>query len=356
MAFFPRNPNERRYPGGSKHAADIIKNEGQPGLIMWKSPLEDFNDHSILVVAESEAALFYQDGTVQGEFTAGRYELTTSNYPFLGRLRNALTGGISSYHCEVYFVRLADTPEIRWGTDTPIQLRDPVLHIATSVQARGALQLRVEAPKLLLLKLAGVGKPMLDEQDLTAFVRNQMMERVKVIIAQGIAGTNAEILGIATRLSEFSQLIAPQVEALVSSYGLGLVSFAVQALDIPQDDPARKKLEEAFTDKSVMGILGDDWERQQQVDILKRMAENPGMGGFGAAGASFAMGNQMAGQFFSGTGAAGAAGGTGTAGAPFPKTTGAPGASGTSANFCPNCGTPHPAGARFCPNCGYRFA
>ena len=49
------------------------------------------------------------------------------------------------------------------------------------------------------------------------------------------------------------------------------------------------KMRNAQADKSVMGILGEDWAKQQQVEILKGIANNEG-GGVATAGAGLGMG------------------------------------------------------------------
>lgn len=80
-----------------------------------------------------EEAIFIKGGNIEEVFGNGTYKLSTENYPFISRLRNAFTGGISTFNCVVYFVRKADSQEIRWGTETPIQVRDKVWGIRTTI-------------------------------------------------------------------------------------------------------------------------------------------------------------------------------------------------------------------------------
>lgn len=122
MGLFNKNPNEAAYVGGKKHWADVIKNSGPGELLIWRQPEEDFNTNSTLIVMPGEEAIFIKGGTVEQVFENGNYKLSTENYPFISRLRNAFTGGVSTFNCVVYFVRKADSQEIRWGTETPIQV------------------------------------------------------------------------------------------------------------------------------------------------------------------------------------------------------------------------------------------
>jgi len=154
MGFFKRNANESAYVGGKKHFADVIKNTGAGELLVWRQPEEDFNNGSTLIVMPGEEAIFIKGGVIEQIFSNGTYVLSTDNYPFISRLRNAFSGGISTFNCVVYFVRKASGLEIRWGTESPIQLRDPVMQIMTSLQARGAYKVQVGDGAKFLTKLS----------------------------------------------------------------------------------------------------------------------------------------------------------------------------------------------------------
>ena len=101
MALFGKNPNETAYTGGKKHWADVIKNTGPGELLIWRQPEEDFNTNSTLIVMPGEEAIFIKGGNIEEVFGNGTYKLSTENYPFISRLRNAFTGGISTFRSSV---------------------------------------------------------------------------------------------------------------------------------------------------------------------------------------------------------------------------------------------------------------
>ena len=86
-----------------------------------------------------------------------------------------------------------------------------------------------------------------------------------------------------------------------------MVKFSIAAINIDDDELRRRydeigmdaiaKMRNAQADKSVMGILGDDWAKQQQVDILKGIANNESGGGIASAGAGLGMGMAAGGMF-----------------------------------------------------------
>ena len=86
-------------------------------------------------------------------------------------------------------------------------------------------------------------------------------------------------------LETIAVAMKPKLAEKLLDYGVEVVNFYVGAIDIPtkEEDADRAKLSEAFTDKSVMGVLGDDWSRQQSATILTNLANNPGSGGVAGA-------------------------------------------------------------------------
>ncbi len=307
MGIFSKNPNETAYNGGKKNWADVIKNTGNGELLIWRQPEEDFNTNSTIIVMPGEEAIFIKSGTVEQVFENGTYTLSTENYPFISRLRNAFTGGVSTFNCVVYFVRKAHSKEILWGTDSPIQVRDKLLGIATKLRARGAYKLQIDNPVKFLEKLIGNNIPFQFQEELNKYFINEFQSKIKSCIARAANESTQELLGIDSRLDEFSDAIAPFIKEILDDYGLKLAKFSISAIDI-DDNEIRKKYDEigmdaiakirnAQAEKSVFGILGDDWTRQQSVNILSDLANNPGAGGVAAAGAGLGMGFAAGGAF-----------------------------------------------------------
>ncbi len=305
MAFFKRNPNEARYYEGKKHWVDVLKNTAPEDFMIWRQPEEDFNNNSTLIVMPGEAAIFVNEGRIEEVFYSGTYRLSTENYPFLSRLRNSLSGGISAFHCVVYFVRAAHTMEIKWGTASPIEVRDKVLGIATKMRARGAYKVEVENPALFLNKLIGSRVPSTTEADLDRYFAQEFQSKIKSAISAAVQNRNGEILGIDSRMDELSQVIAPMLNGLMAEYGLRCAGFAISAIDVDDTELRRQydamgmdaiaKMRNAQADRAVMDLLGDKWEKQQSVYLMGQMIDNVGGGDGGAdsavsSGANLGMG------------------------------------------------------------------
>lgn len=91
---------------------EVIKYEGDNSTLIYKHPAEDFNTLSQLIVHESQETVFFSDGQALDSFKAGRYTLETKNIPLISKIRNLVSGGVSPFHVEVYFINLATMMDI----------------------------------------------------------------------------------------------------------------------------------------------------------------------------------------------------------------------------------------------------
>lgn len=293
---------------------DVIRNEtpqlnggaGDNTVLAWKFTGEDFFDKSQLIVHESEEAVFFRDGLALEVFPGGRYTLGTANYPFLTKLRSKLSEGKNAFTSQVYFVNKVHRLELKWGTDSPIQVRDPIWGIATKVTARGSYSIQIADSKKFLIKLIG-NVQLMTEQELSAFYRSAFSQYIKDAIADHLMTANEEILNVANKKSQLAGGIKGSLVPLLDDYGIELVDFYVASIDIPDDEYRAKvegsiadrqvKMQGALGDKGVMDVLGENWGRQQSAEILRDLANNPGAGGVAAAGAGLGLGMAAGGVF-----------------------------------------------------------
>ena len=347
MGLFNKNDEPK------KPVMSVLKNESPADVFMWQHPSEDFNTHSIVVVEPSEEVLFVIDGRIEHVLTGGgKYNLETENYPFLSKFRNRNTGGVSAFPCKVIFIRKEHATELKWGTPTPIQVRDPVYRISTTIQARGAYTLKIDDSSLFYTKFCG-NVVMVDREYVSQQFRSITSETIKTYLGNYIKESKEEILGICSKQSEVAAYLKSKLKPYVSEYGIELIDLFVEALDIPQNDPNRIKLDQLFVEKAGIAIQGDDWERIQKRDILLNLAQNDGGGNAAMIFGMNVLGNPNSPMTQLG---------------PNPGTTKCNMCGETivaDSQFCPKCGgkivkdkivcecgSSIPADSKFCPNCG----
>lgn len=334
-----------------KPVISVLKNESPADVFMWAHPSEDFNTNSVVIVEPSEEVLFIIDGRIEHVLSGGgKYNLQTENYPFLSKLRNKATGGVSAFPCKVVFIRKEHALELKWGTDSPIQVRDPVYLISTQIQARGSYTLKIDNASLFYTKLCG-NVLIVDREYVKQQFRTVTSESVKTYLGNYIKESKEEILGICSKQSEVASYLKTKLKPYMSEYGIELVDLFIDALDIPANDPSRMRLDELYTEKAGIKIQGDDWERIQKRDILLNLSQNEGSN----AGVIFGMNT-----FGNTAGLSDMSRPTGSVSCPSCMMS-VP----AESKFCPNCGSPVsasskcescggdvPAGSPFCPNCG----
>lgn len=297
MGLFSRNENEAAYVGGRKHWADVIKNSGDGSLLIWRQPEEDFNTNSTLIVMPGEQAIFINKGNIEQVFTNGTYKLSTQNYPFISRLRNVLTGGISTFNSVVYFVREADSEEILWGTPQPIRFGDRMLG-PVDIKAGGAYKICISNPQKFLVKLLGNNVDVETQDGLNRYFANEFAMHISSSINKTLRRLQdeqkIEVFNLIGDLVLLAEQVQPTLQEILEDYGIRLKSFSISRCKDHYADP---EIEKMITDKKRMQYLGSGWGAQQQVDILKDVANNPGAGGMAGLGAGLGAGFGMGGAF-----------------------------------------------------------
>ena len=391
MALFPKNPNEFLFPGGKKHFTEVIKND-QSGVdqIAYVNSQEDFNIGSTLIVGPGEQAIFLRDGQIVGEpFGPGRYVLETNNYPFVSRLVNAVSGGVSSFHCTVVFFRTVDSAPMGWGTATPIQVYDREFGLDADIRGYGQYILRVADPRALLVNLMGDNVSGMD----AAYIGQQL----EGIVVEAIRAAVAEVIGdamdagddVMNVLRHGRELKGSVCDAIAESsaldrYGLVLTSLSIMDLHVSRDSPYYKLRQQNAASRQKARDMGNfagaypnsAWSAQQSVEVMHHVADNPA-GGVASAAAGLGMGlgampvfGAQAADVFSGARPVASpqpagpscpqCGAPASPGSRFCSVCGAPlaasqpGVPAATPRFCASCGAELAAGANFCPSCGTR--
>lgn len=348
---------------------EVIKYEGDNTTLIYKHPAEDFNTLSQLIVHESQEAVFFSDGQALDSFKAGRYTLETKNIPLISKLRNLVSGGVSPFHTEVYFINLATMMDVAWGTPSQVTVKDPNYGYSYSAGASGSFGIKITDGRKLLINLVGTDS-MMSIATVQKYFKDLIITRVKNCIAIELSKYSYNVFN--QHLNEISDSVAVQVGSDIGEYGITILNFFVSAVSIKSDDLEElKKLDNSMAQKrfEAMGsrdaavieaeglakareIQGYTWQQEQQFDVSKTFAQNEG---FAANPANmmaqiplaFSMGNMMA-DNMSNTMSTQPAAGPATAQPSGQGAADEPGA----AMKCGKCGTSLPSGAKFCFQCG----
>lgn len=313
----------------------VIKYEGNNDTFVWKSPIENFNTGSQLIVHESQEALFFLNGQALDLFGPGRHTLETQNIPLLRKALNRATGDKTPYTCSIYFINKVEQMAIKWGTDSQVQYIDPTYNFPLSIGASGEMTMRVEDSRKLILKLVGAERN-LSQDNLTKKLRAFLMVKMKPLLARTMLKGEVSIFTIESQIDVLSEVMHASLLNYFNDYGLALERFFITNIARPDGDrsfekfkdlyyrqygdvaeaklrqevglidettAARRRVIESEGIAAKRQIEGYTYQEERGLDVAEKVAENPGVGtmtsagmGIGlAAGVAGAVGGKVAG-------------------------------------------------------------
>ena len=314
-----------------KQFIDVIQwTEADDSVLAYRFPMRDMEIQmgAQLVVRETQAAVFVNEGRIADVFGPGRHRLDTQNLPLLTNLQHWDKLFESPFKSDVYFVSTRLRLNQRWGTQTPVTVRDAEFGIAR-IRAYGTYAYRIVDPVRFHTEVSGT-REVYAMQELEGQLRNLAVTRM----SDTLAGSGIAFLDLAANQVELGEQIATRLAADVLEFGLALEGFVVESLSLPDE------LQQRLDERIGMGIVGDH-QRYAQFQAARSIplaaANEGGAAGIGAGlGAGMAMGQMMSEALRQQS-----------SGAPAP-------AAATVA--CAKCSTPLIAAAKFCPECGTKRA
>lgn len=305
MGLFHKNTNEYNFVGGSKNIRESLQEEfvGKDVLVHL-DPREDFNTGTVVTVNLGEEAMFVKNGEVVGVMSNGRHELSTENYPFLSRIRNMITGGVSTFHCRIYYVRTAHSI-IPWGTPNGIQYQDNWFKCPTIARGFGEYWISFKNIPKFVANLMG-NQSIYTVAELQDAFNGQISSQITRVIAKrlGLLTQEREILAFNDMSKELEQVLQQDIQELLDDYGLELKRYFIENLEIEEDErraaavsaatmalaESRAKVQLAQGDVAAYQTYGSTYQTIKGMELLKDIANNPGAGGIASAGAGLGMG------------------------------------------------------------------
>jgi len=335
----------------AKQWIDVIQwTEPEQGILAYRYPMQDMEiqNGGKLTVRESQMAAFVNEGKVADIFGPGLYTLNTQTLPILTYLMNWDKKFQSPFKSDVYFFSTRIQTDQRWGTATPITIRDKEFG-AVRLRGYGIYSWHISDPKAFHTKVSGT-RELYSVGDIEGQLRNTIVGRMTDAFAQ----STLPFLDMAANQVELGNKIAEALKPSFADLGLTVDSFVVENLSLPEE------LQKLLDTRIGINMLGDmnKYTQFQVANSLPIAAANEGgIAGIGAGlGAGFTLAQTMANALHPGENppAPGA-----PPVAPVPgggAATSAPATPATETKFCINCGKPMPRSAKFCPECGTQQA
>lgn len=265
----------------------------------WRFPRfqNEIKNGAQLIVREGQEALFVYRGQLADRFGPGHYELVSENLPILSTLQGWKHGFNSPFRSEVYFISTRPVTDLKWGTPTPVTVRDPDFKMV-QVRANGTAIVRVDGAEIFLREVIGTNSSV-DIEDVSVLLRRSITTAFSDMILE----TGLGVIDLQGRQVELAEQLREWVQTRVDDeFGLRVQDLTM-TISLPEEitaamtrGVARGVEESGFLDN--VGDL-DRFSQARQADAMLAAAQNEGGGAMGqmmGMGMGMGMANQMANQ------------------------------------------------------------
>ena len=320
----------------AKQFISVIQwNEPEDGILAYRYPMRDMEiqNGGQLTVSESQVAAFVNEGHIADVFGPGLHTLNTRNLPILTDLKNWAKDFESPFKSEVYFFSTRLQIDQKWGTATPVTIRDREFG-AVRLRCFGIYSYRIVDPRVFFNQVSGTR-----DVYFTADLEGQLRDTVLANMVAILATSDVPFLDLAANQPALAAKIAEQLKPAFTQLGLELTQFNLENVSLPDE------LTKVLDQRIGMGMVGDvgRYTQYAAAESLDLAAANTGGGagvGMGlGAGAAVA---QVLATSLKASAAAPAA--------PAPATPVT--AAATDTKFCIDCGKAIPIRSHYCPDCG----
>ena len=276
---------------------DVIQYNGKPDDLVWKFPYNNISTASQLIVNQSQEAIFLKGGEIADIFGPGTKTLSANNIPILQKLINLPFGGNTPFVAEVWFVSKTVRRNLKFGTERPIDIWDPLIQNSVPVRAFGQYGIRISDSAAFLREMVGT-LHLFTTEDIIAQFRSDIVLALSERISNFMTDEQVSVVTINGKLSAVSGYIQNQVNEEFSRYGLEVTNLKVENINYDKNDPQVARILEGYAKAKERAVQGYTYQQERQFDILESAAGNEGTAGATmGAGMGLGMGVGIGGAF-----------------------------------------------------------
>src|ERR1700734_258427 len=216
----------------SKQFIDVIQwTEPEDGILAYRYPMEDMEiqNGGKLTVCDSQMGVFVNEGRIDDVFAPGLYTLNTNTLPILTYLMNWDKAFKSPFKSDVYYFSTRLQTNQRWGTATPITIRDKEFG-AIRMRGYGIYAYKIADPKLFYQKVSGT-RDIYQVTELEGQLRNTIVARMTDSFAQ----SSVPFLHLEGKQGALGQKIVETLRPSFGELGLSLENFVVENISLPDE-------------------------------------------------------------------------------------------------------------------------
>lgn len=287
MGFFDKISNQLR--------SVIEWKDADPDLLIWRwnGSNDELKNASKLIINPGQAAIFVYEGQVKAVHDyPGMFELKTANLPFWTSLTKIMQGFTSEHKANIYFVRITEFLNQKWGTKAPVKYNDPVYKFPVGLRAFGNFSFHITDPRKFFTEICSNA-----EVVPISSIRNVIVDRIMLPLTDVLASSGfsyAEVDSKRLELSkQLSELVAPEFLPL----GFEMSDFRIENTDFDEKTQERiDKISDKMADAHAINAMGNinnqglnAYATIEKLNAMNAAANNPN----GLAGVGMGMGAGM---------------------------------------------------------------
>lgn len=257
---------------------DVIQFNGQPDDLVWKFPYNNISTAAQLVVNQSQEAIFLKGGEVADIFGPGTKTLSANNIPILQKLINLPFGGNTPFVAEVWFISKTVRRNLKFGTERPIDIWDPMIQNSVPVRAFGQYGIRISDSAAFVREMVGT-LHLFNTEDIIDQFRSDIVQALSERINNFMTEEQVSVVTINGKLSAVSKYILEQINDEFSRYGIEVTNLKVENINYDKSDPQVARILEGYAKAKERAVQGFTYQQERQFDILESAAANEGTSG-----------------------------------------------------------------------------
>ncbi len=262
---------------------DVIRWENPENYLLVKKfarNLDEIKDNTNLIVDPGYGAIFVHNGKIEAIQTeGGKWELTTTNVPFLTALKSWKSLWESNDKASVYFVKTTEILNQKWGTKNPVKYIDPKYSFPVKLRAFGNLTLKISDIEKFWVNYIGTRSEVTIDE-----IKEVVVDRLLQQITSVLASDSYSYVDIDAKRVEIAKKLESAVNAEIEILGLSITDFRIE--DTNFDTETEKlimKVSEQTANVRAMNELSDvnvkameNYTKTKNLDIMQEAAGNDG--------------------------------------------------------------------------------
>jgi len=258
-------------------AISTIESNSRKDFIVWRHPNRAIAVGSQILVNESEEALLFENGQLLHILKAGRHLVESGNIPGIDGLIRRSIGNNSPIRLDTWFVSKTVSTDYKWGVQ--LQAKDTTHQLIVPVGSYGSMLLKIEDPASFFVQVVGK-KVSMNKTELKEFLIPNIERSLKDYIADKIKQGKLDIFTIESMLEEASASTKRSMGKAFERFGLKLIDFYIQSIEVIGDNPEYLKIKASLADAASLRIRAKAasetqgfYQQERTLDALNKAAE-----------------------------------------------------------------------------------